>query len=237
MTRFSLSIPSELTLLPLSLGPLASFFASILSLRFLLSVVLHLPMLLLFFSNEPPIWIAYDPEAWPVLIDDFVEHVYWIPESHYDYSNFHCSYGDTESQSCVLEDPLPGLRSIYVHKKKLPEETTNNDMEHSNASDDLISSNCKRSRDHGAVDWEDMIHEGTHQRTAWKLVGKVAPCVHPSPNVQLKVVFQRGLQDYSQLGPLCSLVERGWLPLDEGFVMVKLLSLCLKGIMIKKECI
>ncbi|XP_057449849.1 uncharacterized protein LOC130741053 isoform X3 [Lotus japonicus] len=207
MTRFSLSIPSELTLLPLSLGPLASFFASILSLRFLLSVVLHLPMLLLFFSNEPPI-----------------------------------CYGDTESQSCVLEDPLPGLRSIYVHKKKLPEETTNNDMEHSNASDDLISSNCKRSRDHGAVDWEDMIHEGTHQRTAWKLVGKVAPCVHPSPNVQLKVVFQRGLQDYSQLGPLCSLVERGWLPLDEGFVMVKfsfmqLLSLCLKGIMIKKECI
>ena len=31
-----------------------------------------------------------------------------MQESYYDNSNFHCQCGDPESQSCVLEDSLPG---------------------------------------------------------------------------------------------------------------------------------
>ncbi|XP_061347398.1 defective in cullin neddylation protein AAR3 [Gastrolobium bilobum] len=99
---------------------------------------------------------AYDPEgAWPVLIDDFVEHMYRIQESYYDNSNFRCNCGDPESMSRGFEDPLPGLRSFSGLKRKLPEDTRKNDVECFNTSDDLISSNCKRSRAYSAVDWDD----------------------------------------------------------------------------------
>lgn len=54
-----------------------------------------------------------------------------------------------------------------------------------------------------------------HLKNAWIQVDRVALCVHLSPIVQLKAVFQRVLQDYSQLVPMCSLVEREDLPLDE----------------------
>ena len=59
------------------------------------------------------------------------------------------------------------------------------------------------------------IHRGIQQRILWKLVHKIAPCVHLCPHVQLKGFCLRDLRDYCQLLPMCSLVGREGLPFDE----------------------
>ncbi|KAL6139754.1 hypothetical protein ACLB2K_058056 [Fragaria x ananassa] len=67
--------------------------------------------------------------AWPVLIDDFVEHMYRFSGSNAN-SNF-CNCGDLESWSCTNDEPLPGLKSYPGLKRKIPGDVGLDEMESS----------------------------------------------------------------------------------------------------------
>ncbi|CAN1322429.1 Defective in cullin neddylation protein AAR3 [Linum perenne] len=86
---------------------------------------------------------GYDPEgAWPVLVDEFVEHMYRTSGSKNNY-NSSFGNGDLESHLCAVEDLLPGLKVTPGLKRKSGQDK----MEICDPAEaNLYSSNSKRNR-------------------------------------------------------------------------------------------
>ncbi|KAJ6403570.1 hypothetical protein OIU84_015478 [Salix udensis] len=122
---------------------------------------------------------------------------------------FFCNCGDTESQSCTFEDPLPGLKVTPGLKRKLSsfqmEEMVSSDAVLLDSISPYFILNSKKSRliDYRPLNWEDNSPGMDITKQNNSLGSMKSPCA-------VEGCLSRGFAGlFSQLVPIYNLTGRG----------------------------